>query len=752
MSKTAWLVLGMLLAACAGAARGEQAVFEYPSAIVDLHDADDSCWIGMDAAGNYPTLVKPELWLIGMPPSEESAVTLPSDHWVELAFSGRLVDGDGNDITIVESGKAGEQALLFLTDGGDQEYLLSEITVANLMKQETSYVGIDLAGVQVPFVPRSLRLVALDRGGESPGFDLVTIRARVSHGCDTKACCPNPLSGAAGIDPGVRLTWSPGSPADRHVVYLGPVRAQVQSGAAAARYPDQPRDANTFDPPECRLGETYYWRVDEAVGADAGPVQPGDVWSFTVADRLVVDDFESFDLRERFLYETWRIGGRADLSLDQQTFNSCMQSMALQYRYDATSGSEVVREFDPPQDWTRFGAQVLEIMVYGTPGNGTNGQLYCTVSDDRTEQAVPYEGDAEILTTSQWRPWRIPLAALTSVDLANVVRLAIGFHADPANPQGRGSGIIFVDDIVLRPRLCLETGRPAADVTADCTVDYRDMERMAQDWLDHHQGMPAVAAPNEPVLRYEFEGDAADQAGHADGQVEGRCNFDTGVHGQAIHFAHEGDAVTVPEAASVFARTRDAITIAFWQYGDDSAHLNDTVCCSDYVYGQSNPAIAVHLGCWKNPGRYRWDCGYPWSFDNRLAGRHQSKWEWSGRWNHWAFTKDTRATAAGRKGRMAIYLNGVLYNSRWGTDTPITNIASFQIGSGWYGRYDGLIDDFRIYDYALSPAEAAYLAADGTGVLPSRPAPIADLNRDDEVDFHDFAVLASEWLNHALWP
>ena len=66
---------------------------------------------------------------------------------------------------------------------------------------------------------------------------------------------------------------------------------------------------------------------------------------------------------------------------------------------------------------------------------------------------------------------------------------------------------------------------------------------------------------------------------------------------------------------------------------------------------------------------------------------------------------------------MEIYLNGELYDRLTGTDTPITGITSFEIGSGWYGHYDGLIDDVQIYDYALSAAEIAYVATDGAGVF-----------------------------------
>ena len=758
MQKASWLILLMTLAVCASIGRAKSPAFEYPSAVLDIYDADGSCWTGMDASGAFPARVVPDQWLVGPPPSQDSAVTLPADHWVDLAFAGRLVGGDGNDILLVETGKAGEQALLFVTNGADQEYLLTKVVIETSMKQDLSYIGIDLDGVVLPFVPRAIRLVALDLAGQSPGFDLSNVQARISHDCGTRACCPNPVSGAASIGPGTKLTWVPGCSADHQVIYFGEVASQVgcasgQAGTLALQHPLQPGDANTFEPPALGLGRTYYWRIDGAAGGDSNAVPPGEVWSFTVADHLVIDDFEAYDLKEHFLYEAWQTRGRADMSIEQVIAHSCGQSMLFQYHYDAALSSEVVCTFEKPQDWVRPEARVLQLTLRGTAGNATEGPMYVAIGDGRTEQRVPYAGDLHILADPQWHVWRIALTEFNNVNLANVTSIAIGLRPATTDPQERGMGTIYVDDIILRPAICVQTqdsgaleGGPQADLTADCAVDYRDLQRLAKDWLYDRARVFAVAAPNEPILWYDFDGTAEDHAGTADGQINGRCDFHPGVYGQAIHFMNDGDTVSIPEAASVFGHVREAITITFWQQGEDSTHLNDTVCGSNYVYGVSDPTIAIHLGCWRNPGRYRWDCGYPWSFENRVAGRHQDKSEWAGRWNHWAFTKDIR------KGRMEIYLNGELYDSLTGADTPITGITSFEIGTGWYGRYDGMMDDFRIYDYALSAAEVAHVATRGTGVFPQRPDSLADLNADGTVNLHDLAILATQWLQDNLWP
>ena len=375
-----------------------------------------------------------------------------------------------------------------------------------------------------------------------------------------------------------------------------------------------------------------------------------------------------------------------------------------------------------------------------------------TLSDGDHEQRQFFQGDSEALAQSEWTPWRLALRDFNDVNLAGVETVTIGCDWPAAQPGQYGDGKVYIDDIALLPSLCLDERRPSADLTFDCAVGYADVKQMALQWLSEPARTIPVVAPEEPVLWYRFDGTAHDSAGSAHGQVQGRPTYADGVHGQAISFLNQGDAVEVPDAVRLFEGIREAVTIAFWQYGEDSSHLNDTLCCSNYTYGVSNPSIAIHLGCWRSPGQYRWDCGTPWSFESRLAGHHRAKSEWAGRWNHWAFTKDTRVGPNGREGVMRIYRNGTLYDSRSGPDAPIEDITSFVIGSGWYGRYDGLIDDFQIYDYALSEAEVAYLVSDGTGQLESLTASPADLDGNDRVDLRDFGILAEQWLDDQLWP
>lgn len=729
-----------------------EAALEYPARILDTHNGGDGCWRGMDADGNWLgpgsrslVPVVPQDWLVGPPPSELSAVTIPEDHWVNLAFSGPIVDGEGTDLLVLESGAMGEQALVFLTDGEDQEYVVALAQAEWTNRPDISRIEIDLSENPVPFVPRSIRIVGVDFGGDSPGFDLASVQARVSHECGSRALCPNPPSGAPRVELDVRPSWTPACPAGAQRIYFSTAESQVMSATPDALLATLPADANSFHP-QVDLAKTYYWRVDTATPTDVNLFYPGEVWSFSVADHRVVDDFETY-ADDGVLQDSWKCAGGSDVYLGAAQAQVCDVSMDFDYSYDGDDWPYAMRWFDHVQDWTRDGVKVLQIRLSGDLPKAASGYMYVGLSDGVHGQLMPYVSDGG----TGGHIWRIALSDFDGIDLTQVRAIVIGIRPKSIQMDELSNGVIHIADISLYPSLCLGA-RPTADLNGDCAVDYRDVEQMAADWLRARVRSYAVAEPNDPVLWYAFDGNANDSAGSAHGQLQGRTVFGPGVYDQAVHFSYQGDSVTVPDAARVFAGIRDAITIAFWQFGDDSPHLNDTICCSNYEYGKSNPAISINLGCWQNPGQYRWDCGYPWSFANRLAGRHRDKSEWTGRWNHWVFTKDIRPRADGAKGRMAIYLNGELYDSRTGTDSPIANITSFEIGSGWYGRYDGLLDDFRIYDYALSPAEVAWLATNSTGTFEDATFSPTDIDATGRVDLRDFAILASQWLEDTLWP
>jgi len=714
------------LALSLGAATlAEEGAFEYPCYLIDAYDADDSCWTGMDIDGNYngPIQVVPEKWLVGPPLSDKSGVTLPPDHWVEVQFRGPIIDGPGNDIKLIELGPVREQALIFLTDGAGRERLIG---IANSgsggVGVDPTEIDFDISGFDLPFEPRAIRLLGIDNGGGAPGFDIANVRARICTDCGDAACNPIPVDGAKNVPTDAILSWSTGQSAGKHIVYFGTNFSDIGASAGGVSEPPQPQDANTFDPGGLEIDTTYYWRIDEVNDQN---VQPGEVWSFTTINLnyLVIDDFEQYNTStgsdRNKISDTWK---NTNVSLSENFAHKCSKkSMAIKLR-DYSTGKyteNVVRTFTPPQDWTAAGMKALELFFSDITENSyASMYIYITLNDGNNEAFAIYPIDSNNITNDLWYPWRIDLQEFQDIDLSNIESMEIGFYSDSNYPSLSFNDKFLFDDIRLYPSQCLEENISDADLNSDCIVNFKDLDEMAYSWLDTGYKVYPVAAPNLPV----------------------------GVYDNAISFDGYKDAVEITNAADVFSKISTAITIAFWQYGADSPYHTDTLCCSNYTYGQYDPAIAINLGCWRRPGIYHWACGSPWSFDNKLSGNHRYSEEWFGRWNHWAFTKDAET------GIMQIFLNGVLYDSRTGSHSPISGITSFEIGNGWYGGYDGAIDDLLIYNYALTGPEIAYIATGGTGIFDQTLLTPADLNGDNKIAFADFALFAEQWLENQIWP
>ena len=89
----------------------------------------------------------------------------------------------------------------------------------------------------------------------------------------------------------------------------------------------------------------------------------------------------------------------------------------------------------------------------------------------------------------------------------------------------------------------------------------------------------------------------------------------------------------------------------------------------------------------------------------------------------------------------------------WNTTFHIADQMQFGPPSESDRFFPGAIDDVYIYNRTLTPEEILYLALQGPGswYLPLEPWR-ADANKDDMVNFPDFAVIADNWLTEVLWP
>ena len=157
---------------------------------------------------------------------------------------------------------------------------------------------------------------------------------------------------------------------------------------------------------------------------------------------------------------------------------------------------------------------------------------------------------------------------------------------------------------------------------------------------------------------------------------------------------HDMDFLNVP--ASVFIEIDSAITIAFWQFGDSILQpQNNTIF--EGLDSTGARVLNVHLP-WSD-GKIYWDAGRTSTGYDRMSKAAADPSQYRGKWNHWAFTKDSR------KGWMKIFLNGQQWFFAVGKFKPMNGVTQFRIGSSGTGNdlfYDGYIDDFSIWNKALN--------------------------------------------------
>jgi hypothetical protein len=303
----------------------------------------------------------------------------------------------------------------------------------------------------------------------------------------TKAYTPIPSDGCKFVDPNVDLKWKRAMGAIVQTVYFGndyDIVTNATTGGIEVGY------ATTYDPGMLELETVYYWRVDTAgvFGRFSG-----DVWSFSTANFIVVDDFEDYkDVEPERIFDTW-IDGRSNSK--NGSLVGCMQypdfvhggKRSMLFNYDNSyanysQASADIANLKAGQDWIEPGTKALTLWFHGHPDNAPE-PIYVAVADD-TSRAIVYHDNPNAAQIDIWTEWNIELKDFTGVNLTDVNSIAIGF-GDRKNPQLGGSGEMYFDDISLYRSRCVPAmvTLSEADLNGDCVVDFRDLEIMAGDWL-----------------------------------------------------------------------------------------------------------------------------------------------------------------------------------------------------------------------------------------------------------------------------
>jgi len=214
-----------------------------------------------------------------------------------------------------------------------------------------------------------------------------------------KAGGPRPAHGAVEVAvEDLTLMWSAGNKAAQHRVYFG-----TEQDVVAAGDPSVGRglvNETQFAPTGIQRGQTYYWRVDAVNDVDPESPWVGDVWGFTTAPFVVLDNFDNYGTESPYVVlSKWQdqlglwdivngewielgpgngtgalIGGTrpapyvetVDVHGPLGQAVSVGQSLPLAYDHnDVVHVSEGTRWFDPPKDFTEDDGSTLGLWFKG---------------------------------------------------------------------------------------------------------------------------------------------------------------------------------------------------------------------------------------------------------------------------------------------------------------------------------------------------------------------------------------------------
>jgi len=271
---------------------------------------------------------------------------------------------------------------------------------------------------------------------------------------------PQPANGAADVQMIETLSWAAADNATSHELYFGTDADAVKNATAASTEYVGPKalGAESYDPGGLDWDSSYAWRVDEVY--PTGTVK-GITWTFTTADFILVDDFESYDDIDpapgepgiNRIFDKWidgfgtltngaLIGNDLPPYAETTIVHGGAQSMI--YRYDnAGKTSEATLTLVYPRDWTEQSVTKLSVWFRGASANAAD-RIYVALNGT----AVVYHDDPAATQSTGWKEWVIDLAAF-GINLTNVNSITIGVGTQNAPAPTGSTGTLYFDDIRL---------------------------------------------------------------------------------------------------------------------------------------------------------------------------------------------------------------------------------------------------------------------------------------------------------------
>jgi len=301
-------------------------------------------------------------------------------------------------------------------------------------------------------------------------FGVETVRGEIwSFSTPGAVGSPNPYSGAENVNQVTSLTWVAGDNAASHQVYFGTdIDAVRNATTTSAEYKGSKNlGEENYDPGMLELNTAYCWRIDEVDAQNN--TSKGNVWTFTTADYLVVDDWESYndidppDPASNTIFAYWMDGysnpnvNGALIGYDppQPSYTETTvvhggkQSMPCSYDINGKY-AEASLTLTSPRDWTASDVNTLTIWFHGDYVNDA-APIYVAISNSNGTSAVVTHEDSAATQIHAWTKWDIPLQEFADqgINLTDVDSIILGI-GNKLNPPG-GAGKMYFDDIGVHP-------------------------------------------------------------------------------------------------------------------------------------------------------------------------------------------------------------------------------------------------------------------------------------------------------------
>lgn len=578
------------------------------------------------------------------------------------------------------------------------------------------------------------------------------------------------------------LTWTGGDTATTTDLYIGTDPVAVAAGASGLLIADiaqgyRPDLALSGDIDYGGSTSTYYWKL---VANTPSGVLEGAVTSFDVDNKSRIENFTNVTVGSIVGENaTWAASGSTSLensvvlingNIDKEpTDDSGATAQSLKLVYNEPNGlTAVTATFSHLQDWSVAGSNTAAMLLqfHGAPGNDDPGVLTITLLDDNDVNAVltltPGVDQLDDWDEYLWTGFHNVDISLDdfvgSADRSAIKSMTISI----GDGAGTESGAVYFDQFQLYSTRCLTRSVDFYFNNSDCAADVNEVAALAERWL--LDGTPVtitgVAPAAIPKIHFTYDGASFDGVGTFTGvyshitKKTGGANptqvadFPTLPGGafntHSMHVNHDTASDSKMETTAFSWSPNNNASVSVWVKGDPVTDVLDNRGRLDTRRIFQMKALGSG-SYWRlevdNGGRIEAGGG-----GIETIGLREDPSLLEGNWTHIAYVHDYD------NNRNSIYVNGILREHKTAPNPFPATITNLRIPNTGSKSYGGLIDEFHMYDYALSAEEVVYLSNNVSVVSPrdALDSGAGDLNDDGKWDITDLALLGANYQNNNI--